>query len=321
MLSLYAVRRVGSAAATLVAASVLIFVAIHLVPGSFEAVFLGPQATSEMRAREAHKLGLDQPLPEQYLHWMLGMVQGDLGTSLSDGLPIRDHLAARAPATIQLAVMAGILSLCIGVPLGIVAGFSGESRFRRGVSRFVGAATMSVPDFVVGSVLIFGFSRLSLGLTVSGYVPLLDDPVANLRAMVLPVFTLAIFGSSLYLRTTRDSVRDVLSQPYIAAAVARGESPFSIIRRHILRNAAIPIVTIAAVNFGYLLGGAVIVETLFSIYGVGHYMLDAISQRDYPVVEAGVMLATTLFVALNMLADIAYAVIDPRVVSGSTGSQ
>src|SRR5438094_6767788 len=130
MLGLYVVRRLASAAVTLLAASLLIFVTIHLVPGNYVAVFLGPQATAEMRAREAHKLGLDRPLPEQYARWMLGLVHGDLGVSLSDGQPIADHLAARAPATIQLALMAGLLSLVIGVPLGVLAGLSGGRRWR-----------------------------------------------------------------------------------------------------------------------------------------------------------------------------------------------
>jgi peptide/nickel transport system permease protein len=164
------------------------------------------------------------------------------------------------------------------------------------------------------------FSRWQLGLRVGGFTPLLQDPWANLRSMVLPVASLSVFGIALILRTTRDAVLRVLTDGHILAAVARGHTPWQIVRHHVLRNASIPIVTVTATYFGYLLGGAVIAEMLFSVPGVGYYIYSSLEGRDYAVVQAGVLLASFAFVSLNMLADVAYALIDPRIGSAKARS-
>ena len=181
------------------------------------------------------------------------------------------------------------------------------------LGRLVGALGASVPEFVLGSALIFVFSRWSLGLKVGGFVALAQDPWANLKSVVLPTASLSVFGIALILRTTRDAVLRVLTEGHILAAVARGETPWRIVRHHVLRNASIPIVTVTATYFGFLLGGAVIAEILFSIPGVGYYIYSSLEGRDYAVVQAGVLLASFAFVSLNMLADLAYALIDPRI--------
>lgn len=309
----YIAVRLGTAVVTLFAVSILIFVAIHLIPGKYEDIVLSAFAPPESRHALAERLGLTRPLPEQYVRWLIAAVHSDFGLSLATGLPISDEFARRAPITIQLTLMSTVISVVLGVPLGFAAAVSSTRRFARGFSRLLGALAMSVPDFVLGSVLVFIFSTYAFGLTVGGYVPLFDDPIANLRAMVLPAVTLSVFGMALVMRTTRESVLTVLSEPFVTSAVARGELPAAVLRRHVLRNAAIPIVTVIATNIGYLLGGTVIVELLFSVPGLGRYMLDAITHRDYPIVQAGVLLAATVFIVVNTLADLSYALLDPRI--------
>jgi len=324
----FAAGRFTSAVITLLLISILVFAAIHLIPGSYEDVMLGPQAPLAARERVREKYGLDDPLPEQYVRWLLAALGGEMGISLcrsqqsigqqacenADQAPIIAEFRRRAPATIQLTLMAVGLAALIGIPLGIFAGLGSTSRLGRGLSRAIGAFAMSIPDFLMGTVLVYIFSRYSLGLTVGGYVPFWDDPGANLRSMTLPALTLSFFGAAFYARTTRDSVLRVMAEPFITAAVARGETPAQIVRRHILRNAAIPVITVIAVNFGSLLGGAVVVELLFSVPGFGRYVLFAIRDRDYAVVQAGVMLASVVFVSVNVFTDLLYAVIDPRIL-------
>ncbi|HVU14971.1 MAG TPA: ABC transporter permease [Phototrophicaceae bacterium] len=329
----FAAGRFASAVLTLLLISILVFTAIHLIPGSYEDVMLGPQSTPAARERLREKYGLDDPLPTQYVHWLLSALGGDMGVELclsqqsigqeacqnADQTQIVAEYARRAPTTIELAIMAVGFSLLIGLPLGVFAGLNAASRIGRGLSRAISALAMSVPDFVLGTLLVYVFSRYPLVLTVGGFVPFFDDPITNLRAMILPALTLSFFGVAFYARTTRDAVLTVMSEPFITAAVARGESPAQIVRDHVLRNAAIPVVTVIGVNFGYLLSGAVIVEQLFSVPGFGRYILLAIQNRDYAVVQAGVMLAAVAFVCVNVVTDLIYAVIDPRTLRRGKG--
>lgn len=304
-----------AAAITIVGVSVLVFAAIHLVPGRYEEILMGPLGTPAAKAAVAERFGLDRPLPEQYLRWLGAAVTGDLGISLTTQEPVLAEFARRAPVTAQLAVMATWLALVVGLPIGILAAAQASRRGVRGASRLASALGLSFPDFVLGSLLVFLFSQFQLGLRVGGYTPLLDDPVENLRAMVLPAFTLSVFGMALVARTARDAVLNVLTEPYITAAVARGERPVEIIRHHVLRNAAIPIVTVVSTYVAYLLGGAVIVEKLFTLPGFGSYVLQAVSNRDYAIVQAGVLIAAVVFIVVNILADILYAVLDPRIAA------
>ena len=329
----FSTARFASAIVTLLGVSILVFSAIHLIPGSYEGVMLGPQAPEAARERLREKYGLDDPLPQQYMRWLLALLGGDMGIALcrsqqsigqqacenADQSTIIAEFARRAPATIQLAFMAAGLANLVGIPLGILAALSANSRFVRALSRAISALGMGIPSFVLGTLFVYLFSVHDLGLAVGGYVPLSEDPATNLRAMVLPAITLSVFGTALFARTTRDAVLTVLAEPFITAAVARGESSRQIVRRHVLRNAAIPVITVSAVNMGYLLGGSVIVELLFSIPGFGWYVLSAIQKRDYAVVQAGVLVAAVAFVGVNLLADLAYAIIDPRTIRRGRG--
>jgi peptide/nickel transport system permease protein len=309
--------RLFSALVTMLGVATLVFFALRFIPGGYADMVLGPFATPEARAAIAERYGLGEPLHLQYLHWLAALLQGDFGVSLVTRQSVIAEILRRAPVTLQLALMALGLALLIGIPFGIIAGTTSRpGRTRGGLARLIGALGASVPDFVLGSVFIFVFSVWSLGLTVGGYVPFFRDPVTNLRAMVLPAVTLGVFGIALVLRTTRDAVLRVMTEGHITAAVARGEKPRDVIRLHVLRNAAIPIVTVAATYFGYLLGGAVVVEVLFSIPGIGLFTYNALENRDYAVVQAGVLIAAAVFITINILADIAYALLDPRIGAG-----
>jgi peptide/nickel transport system permease protein len=301
---------------TLLVLSVLVFSAMHVVPGSYAQIVLGPYATKDRIAYVNHQYGLDRPLPVQYGLWLRGIATGDFGISMGTQAPVSDLLERRAPVTFELALLALLIAVTVGLPLALLAGMS-RRRLSRGASRLGGAVAMSTPDFVIGSLFVYLFSRYALGLPVGRYVPFTSDPVENLRDMLLPAITLSVFGVALVVRIGRDAVAGVLSEPHITAALARGESMSHIVRHHVLRNATIPVLTVLAVYTGYLMGGAVIVENLFSLPGLGQAALAAINGRDYAVIESIVLVAATAFIVINMTADFTYGLIDPRVrVSG-----
>ncbi|PJE34207.1 ABC transporter permease [Pseudooceanicola lipolyticus] len=314
-LFLYLLPRVAAALITLLGVSVLVFLALRLIPGGYADILLGPFVTPEAREAISQRYGLDQPVAVQYGRWLIALLQGDFGVSMVTQKPVIHEFLRRAPVTLELAFIALGLALLVGLPLGVASGIRRAGRKGLDAARVVGAIGASVPDFVIGSVLIFIFSVWSLWFRVGGYVPFTEDPVGNLRTMLLPGLTLALFGIALVLRTTRDAVLRVMTEGYITAAVARGERPGAIIRLHVLRNAAIPVVTVVTTYFGFLLGGAVVVEVLFSIPGFGLYTFNGLLNRDYAIVQAGVLLAAVVFVLINMTADFLYAVIDPRVGS------
>ncbi|MDA3647965.1 ABC transporter permease [Saccharopolyspora indica] len=302
-------RRAVGAVVILFLVSILIFATSRLMPGGFAEVVLGPFASPEQQAAVAAKYGLDQSIPVQYWRWLGTALTGDLGASMITGEPVTAEFGLRLPVTVQLALSGVVAAVLIGVPLGVWTAV----RARGGaVGRLLSGLGVSVPEFVLGSVVVFLFSRYALGLTVGGYVPFGEDPVGNLRSMVLPAAVLSVFVIAVTARTTRDAVLNVLVETYITACVARGESPVSIVVRHVLRNAAIPVVTVLTTVTAYLLGGAVIVEYLFNLPGVGTYLVQAVGRRDYAVVQAGVLLAAVVFVVTTMLTDAVAGVLDPR---------
>ena len=312
-LLLHIAVRMGMALLTMLGVSLTVFVAMRMLPGGFEMIILGPIQTEEARAVVTEQFGLDRSLPEQFLSWLGAVLHGDFGISMITRIPIADEVLRRLGATVQLTAMAVITALCVGLPLGVAAGLADSSRRVRAGGRLVGALGASTPDFVLGVALVYVFSVWSLGLTVGGYVPFFEDPLANLRAMILPASTLSVFGIALILRTTRESVLTVMTEGYITAAVARGDDPASIVRRHVLRNASLPVMTVATIYLSLLLGGAVIVEILFTVPGVGLYTWNALLNRDYGVTQSAVLLFSGVIVTCNMLVDIAYALVDPRI--------
>lgn len=308
----FALRRGGAALLTLLGVSVVVFAAIHMIPGSFEEVLV-PRGTPEFRQAVAERLGLDRPLPIQYLTWLGNLLQGDFGLSLVTSQPVWAEFSHRLPVTIEIALTATMLSIAIGMPVGIAAGLSGGRRGVATASRLFSGFTLSVPDFVIAGFFVYIFSKYTLGLTIGNWVPLAVDPVAHLRGLVLPAVTLSVPGIGIVAATARHATRAVLQQDYIMAAQLRGRSWRQVIARHVIRNASIPVVTVVSIFLGYLLGGTILVEMLYSIPGFGRYLFLGIQSRDYTVVQSGVMIAAAFFILLNMLTDIAYAWIDPRM--------
>ncbi|MFO1057677.1 MAG: ABC transporter permease [Dongiaceae bacterium] len=310
----YAAGRLASAALTLLGISLLIFVAMRSLEGNFEDI-MTPQGPPQLREQIRARFGFDQPLPVQYLKWVSAALQGDFGVSLVTQAPIWPQFAERLSVSAEIALLTTLLALTLGLPLGLASGLARGSAGKV-ASRLAGALLMSVPDFVVASVLIYVFSKYALGLTIGRWVELGSDPVGHLRAVVLPCLALAPLGTGLIMATCRHAVLSILAESHVAAAVARGKSRGQIVRQHVLRNAAIPVVTVLAIYCGFLLGGTVLVELIFSLPGFGRFLLQGVLNRDYPVVQAGVLIVAAFFVALNMAADLLYGWLDPRVAAG-----
>lgn len=301
-LALWWIGRALSAAATLLGVSILIFAAVRMMPGGFAETILGPFATADQKAELADRYGLDQSVFVQYGHWLAAVARGDFGVSMISREPVVSELWARLPVTGQLTLFSVLIATLLGVPLGVLTAVRAR---RASVGRLLSGLGVSVPEFVLGSLVVFVFSRYALGLPAGGY--------DGVRSLILPSLVLSFFAISITARTTRDAVMGVLVEPYVTAAVARGESPWFIIRHHVLRNAAIPVVTLLATITAYLLGGALIVEYVFNLPGIGSYVVQAVGRRDYAVVQAGVLLAATVFIVLNLLVDLVVGLIDPRL--------
>lgn len=296
--------RAVTAVITLIGVSVLIFAAVRMMPGGFAQTILGPFATAQQKAELAARYGLDESIFVQYGRWLAAVGHGDFGTSMISQQPVGAELLARLPVTGQLTLFAVVLAVLVGVPLGVWTAV----RAKPGgavLGRLASGLGVSVPEFVLGSLVVFVFSRFALGIPVGGY--------SGVRSMILPSIVLSLFAISVTARTTRDAVLNVLVEPYVTAAVARGESPWFVIRHHVLRNAAIPVVTLVATIVAYLLGGALVVEYVFNLPGIGSYVVQAVGRRDYAVVQAGVLLAAIVFVLLNAIVDLFVGVIDPRI--------
>jgi peptide/nickel transport system permease protein len=241
------------------------------------------------------------------------MLRGDLGTDLQSGQPVGAEIASYAPPTIELTILATLATLVIGIPLGALAALRARGRVTPIATRASASLALAIPSFVLATAVAYLASLHLPGIGLGVYVPFTANPGENLKVMWLPSLVLSIATAGLFARATRDAVLSVLTQPFITAAVARGETPLQIVRRHVFRNAAAPLVVLTAVTIGGLLGGVVFIENIFSIPGLGQYAVNAIQTRNYPQVEAVVMLGTLVFIVCSLLADIAHALIDPRI--------
>jgi peptide/nickel transport system permease protein len=307
----YALRRVLLTIPVLFATSVFVFLLIRLVPGDPVRTMLGIRATPALVATVRQQLGLDTPLPAQYWMWLKGVLHGDFGQDFVTHEPITGLLAESLPVTLELTVLAMLLALLVGVPLGMLAARR-KGWVRRVTGGFVTAA-ITIPDFWLGIMLVLLFAGVVELLPPSGFVPLTQDPVGNLQYLVLPVITLATAQSAYLLRTTRASMMGTLGEPYIAFLRAKGLPERGVVGVHALRNSAGPIVTVTGIQFGVLLGGAIVIEHLFALPGVGQLIVTAISTRDYVVVQGGVLVVAGLFIVVNLLTDLVHSLVDPRV--------
>ena len=311
----FAVRRILLTVPTLFVMSVVVFLIVRLVPGDPVRTMLGFRATDANVEQVRQQLGLDRPLVTQYLAFVGGIFRGDLGRDIVTRESLASLLAQRLPVTFELTGLAMLLAVLIGVPLGIRAATGGRwtSRLTEG---FV-VLGISIPDFWLGIILVLVFAAKLVVLPPSGYVPFGVDPVANLRYMVLPVMTLAIGEAAYILRITRGAMTSVLGRPFVTFLRAKGIGTRRIVFGHVLRNAAPSIVTVIGIQVGVLLGGAIIIETLFALPGVGRLVVTAITQRNYPTVQVGVLAIATLFIVISLITDLVVGWLDPRVADGA----
>lgn len=309
--------RLLSALVVLLGASILIFAAVRSLPGDFAQIVLGPLSDEAQRAELRETFGFDRSIVEQYLLWLAGAARGDFGVSLASQQPVLGELASRLPVTALLAAIAMLLTIAIGVPLGVYAGTHASSGKGSVATRIVSTIGISFPEFVLGCLVVFLFSRFSLGLSVGTFTSPAADLGGGIVSLLLPAVVLSIFCVAATARTTRDAVMAVLVEPHIAASIARGEPKWFIVRHHVLRNALIPVLTLTATITAALLGGAVIVERVFNVPGIGSYLVLALDRRDYPVIQTTVLLATAVFVLSSLIIDVLTGVIDPRISVGA----
>ena len=312
----YVAQRLLTFPLILLGVSVLVFFSIRLIPGDAITAMLGTEAallTPVQRASLAAYFGIDQPIHTQYWRWLTGLFQGDLGISVTYGKPVLTVIIERFPLTLELALLAMVIALGIGVPSGVLAATRNE-RPSDLIVRILAMLGQSTPSFVVGLVIIYVLSVYFGVVPAMGtFTPLHVDPLANLAQLIFPAITLGFAFAASVTRISRSAMLDVLSDDYVRTARSKGASARSVIWHHALPNALIPVVTLSGVEFGYLLGGAVIVEQIFALPGLGRLTLDAISQRDYALVEGAVLFVAFNFLVVNLLVDLAYVALDPRI--------
>ncbi len=311
----YIIRRLLMMVPVALFASVILFALLKLTPGDPVRIQLGEQVTLENEAALRKELGLDQPLPVQYARWLGRIVQGDLGKSLRNNAKVTDEIATRIPATLQLGVASLVLSVFIAVPLGTFAAI-----YRRSAAGFLATAFttvgVSLPSFFFGSLLIYFFAAQARLFPPGGYVAPQQDLGQWLHRLVLPAVTLSLAGAATQTRFIRSGLLDTLHQDYIRTARAKGLAEKAVIFAHALRNALIPSVTLLGLQVGTILEGAFITESIFAWPGIGRLAVQALGARDFPMVQGVVLLAVFAFMVANLLVDVAYAYLDPRISYG-----
>jgi peptide/nickel transport system permease protein len=305
-------RRLLLSLAVLLFAALGVFLLLHLMPGDPVLMYAGPDASPEVVAAVRTAMGLNRPLAAQFIPWIAHAIRGDLGRSYASGIPVRDLVLARLPATLELAVSAILLTILVAIPLGVGASVRQGSRFDL-VLRGVSAVALAVPNFWVGILLILAFA-LGLGwLPPGGYVSLASAPMAHLRFLLLPAVTLSLSNLAVLSHFVRSSMIEVLHQDYVRTARAKGLSPAGVVYRHALRNAMIPVLTVLGLQFGRMLGGVVIVETVFSWPGLGRLILQGLGNRDYAVVQGALLGFLAMFVLVSVVVDVATIMVNPRL--------
>ncbi|MFH1486153.1 MAG: ABC transporter permease [Chloroflexota bacterium] len=308
----YIIRRLLLAIPVLLGVSMVIFAMVRILPGDVATARLGDEASAADIARLAAALGLDRPMYVQYLEWLGGVLTGNPGVSLWTDLPIRTMLASSIPVTVELTVLATVVSLLIALPAGVVSAVY-QDRPLDYVARLLGIAGLAVPNFWLGTLLVILPSIWFGWIPPMQYAPFFEDPLVNLQQLALPALALGAYLAAVVTRLTRSSLLEVLRQDYVRTARAKGLAERIVINRHALKNAAIPVTTMAALQFGHLLAGTVLIEKIFSLPGLGRLTLDAILARDYLTVQTNVFLLTGAFVVINLIVDVGYAYLDPRI--------
>jgi peptide/nickel transport system permease protein len=312
---LWLLKRIATSLVLIWLVASIVFGAIRLVPGDPAELLLsqGGVAPDPSAVAELHdQLGLDRPFLVQYAINFRQVLSGDLGKSLQDDRPVTTEIVRRLPRTLELIAAAAVFAILVGIPGGLAAAVRRDTWLDR-VGQIKASVVLSIPVFVTGTVLVLIFAQWLHWVPAGGYVPLARDPVKHLTLLAMPALTIGMGLAATVFRMTRASVLDVAQRDYVRTARAKGVSPRRVLRRHVLRNALMPVVTVLALNLGSLLGGTVLVEYVFNYPGLSGLLVDAVNARDYPTVEGVVLVISVLFVALNLLVDLLYAALDPRV--------
>jgi peptide/nickel transport system permease protein len=314
----YAIRRVLLFIPTLLVATVLVFTLFWIVPGDPALTILaGGEGDSGSVSQEQlqqlrQALGLDRPIYVQYGSWLWHVLRGDLGTSLWYKTPVWDQLKDRFLVTMELAVMAILLAFCVAVPLGVTSAVKQDTGFDY-LSRIFSGIGIALPTFWLGILIVYALASFFQWLPPLGYATLWDDPLLNLQQLIFPALTLAFHDLAFTARVTRSSMLEVMREDYLRTARAKGMMEILVIGRHALKNALLPVVTISGYQFGRLLGGVIIVESIFVVPGMGTLLIDSIVHRDFIVLQAIVLLIAAVVLSLNLMIDLLYGVLDPRI--------
>jgi peptide/nickel transport system permease protein len=310
----YVLKRVLVTIPTLVGISILIFFMVRLLPGDIVDVLLGgdQSATEEVKQRAREQLGLTGSYPEQYWRWISSFVQGDFGFSYRNTQPVSEILVHALPITVELVILGLLIAVVIGLPLGVLSAVKRDSTHDY-VARVGGLIGVSIPNFWLATLLLLFTSRVLGWVPPLTYTPIYKDPVENLSQFILPAISISVFTLAIVMRMVRATMLEVLGQDYVRTARAKGVKRKVVISRHALRNALIPVVTIVGFEVGILMGGSAIVEIIFGLPGVGNTLINAIFNRDYPVVQAATMMLAFVFIFANLAVDLLYGVLDPRI--------
>jgi peptide/nickel transport system permease protein len=308
----YLTRRLLGLLAVLLGISVVVFLMIHLIPGDTVQLLLGTETSQEQIDTLRRVFGLDRPLHEQFADWFGRLARGDFGTSLRTSRPVLPDILARFGVTVQLTLASMTVALLVAVPLGVASAVN-RGRVADVVSRVTALVGLSVPNFWLGTILIL-FVSLALGwLPPIGFTSVLENPWIGAQTLILPAIALGTALAAFVMRMLRSTLLEVLRQDYIRTARAKGVRERVVLYTHALKNAFIPVLTVIGIQIGHLLGGAVIIEEVFSLPGIGRFLLNGIYQRDYPVVQGGVLFVALVFSLVNLLVDVLYAWLDPRI--------
>lgn len=311
-MKIYLLRRMLAVIPVMIIVATLAFVLIHLAPGDPASVIAGPYAAPDDVAKLRRQLGLDEPLPMQLMHWYGRLLTGDLGDSIFLRRPVTEAVLERIEPTLLLTIWGTLIAVLLGVPAGIVSARYHNSAVDQSL---MGLALLglSIPNFLLGLLMILVFGVWLGWLPVAGYVPLEEGLWRNTRSLLMPSISLGLVQSALIARITRSSMLDVLREQYIVSGRAKGLDERTVVYKHALKNAIIPTLTVIGITFALLVGGAVVIETVFNIPGLGRLIISAVLRRDYPVIQGVVLLIAVSYTVINLLVDLAYLVIDPRI--------
>jgi peptide/nickel transport system permease protein len=310
----YVLRRFLVAIPTLIGISIIIFLLVRLLPGDIVDILLGGDntATEEQKQATREQLGLTGSYFEQYWRWASSFVQGDFGFSYRNTQPVSEILTTALPITLELVILGLLIACVIGIPLGVLSAVKRDSKHDY-AARVGGLIGVSIPSFWLATLLLLFTSRVFGWVPPLNYTPIYEDPIENLSQFILPAISISVFTLAVVMRMVRATMLEVLGQDYVRTARAKGVKQKVVISRHALRNALIPVVTVVGFEIGILMGGSAIVEIIFGLPGMGNTLINAIFNRDYPVVQAATMLIAAVFIFANLAVDLLYGVLDPRI--------